>query len=612
MLSGVSKTKCDSDTNSPLEDDLTDDEGGSLLLYQDEDINTVQIDHESRVSRLLSPGRSVRILINEAGKSNEGLANTSKKYIVYTILLTDLQGDEIQTRRRYSDFESLRDILIRVFPLVVIPPIPPKNYFSLHMLNGFVGSTPSGHNITASNGLANVSGADSPPMTGPSYSYINSNYLNKSRLIEHRKRLLANFLNNCLLIPQIRKLDFFAKFLDPSSNWSDEIKFIGSQLPKSVYQLNPENGLRTDPIYASLPLPLSNHTISLPFLNSLTNKLFALKKNHSGSSTNATESQLSTQASSTLAETSDSPIVTQTSEKTTDVGNKSTNQNSVVNKSHLDEINKRILSNYVGLTNDYVELGAYLNSFSTIFADTANVGYAKESQENEFKVDIIFDRIGLAFDNSLSTINHLISELETKFSEPLGESVKYTSVFESTKRFEARKIKQRNLIDWEIREKKKELADSLRAEMEVGRIERGIQTQSLNKSPAYSLGTSQNLFIPEKSSSKTRFLPSIGSMKKITKYVSDIMDQNPELTRKQRITQLQERIGILEKCQQVMMQDISYIADELNQNAENFRKNELKLMFQILLNYNRIFITWAKRNIEVWEEAKDEIAKLHQ
>ncbi|KAM9916565.1 hypothetical protein OXX80_013574, partial [Metschnikowia pulcherrima] len=145
-------------------------------------------------------------------------------------------------------------------------------------------------------------------------------------------------------------------------------------------------------------------------------------------------------------------------------------------------------------------------------------------------------RIGSAYDNSLNTINTLISELETKFSEPLGEAVKYTSVFESTRRFKAKKEKQSKLIDWELSEKKKELADGLRAEMEVSKIEKGIQTQSLNKSAPYSLSASHHPVASEKQASKSRFLPGMGSMKKITKYVSDIMDQNPELTRKQRIT----------------------------------------------------------------------------
>ncbi|GEQ67019.1 hypothetical protein JCM33374_g682 [Metschnikowia sp. JCM 33374] len=535
------------DSHSPA-DDSTDEDGGSLLLYNGEDTTAIHFNHETRVSRLLSPERRVRILINEAGKSNEGLANASKKYIVYTIKLTDSVSDDIQTRRRYSDFESLRDILTRIFPLVVIPPIPPKNYFSLNVLNGFVGSAPGSNAISTngsstSNGPTSVSGSDSPPNNGPSYSYINSKYLNKSRLIEHRKRLLANFLNNCLSIPEIRRLDFFAKFLDPTSNWSDEVNLISSQLPKSVYQSNPENGLNTDPIYSSLPIPVSNHAISLPFSNSLTSKFFSSKKAYLGSPSNPpSESQLSTQASTTSAETSDSPFTAQTSEINNDLPNRASFQSSVVNKSQMDEINKRIMSNYIGLTNDYIELGAFLNSFSMILADTTQSGYDQGSQKDDSKVDLIFDRIGLAYDNSLSTINFLISELETKFSEPLGEAVKYTSVFEATKRFKDKKIKQSHLVEWELREKKKELADSLRAEMEVSKIEKGIQTQSLNKSTAYSLSASQHPVTTDKTPSKSRFLPGIGSMKKITKYVTDIMDQNPELTRKQRIIQLQERI----------------------------------------------------------------------
>ena len=94
------------------------------------------------MTKLLKPGTKIKIQITEAGNSNEGMANLLKKYVVYTIKLVNLDNlnDDILTRRRYSDFESLRDVLTKVFPLIIIPPIPPKNYFDFSVLNGLVGS----------------------------------------------------------------------------------------------------------------------------------------------------------------------------------------------------------------------------------------------------------------------------------------------------------------------------------------------------------------------------------------------------------------------------------------------------------------------------------------
>lgn len=296
-LNNSHKEQTQNEGASPL-----DDVDESMLLYKSskldrlnnnsESFNTVNMNFESRVTKLLKPKVSVKIQITEAGNSNEGMTNSLKKYIVYTIKLVnvDNRNDEVLTRRRYSDFESLRDVLTKIFPLVIIPPIPPKNYFDFSLFNGFVGqgsigfgsnngitgsttqersmgnggvvsSAPSSATptkVNVNNNHTTVSTTNNLTSPSSSYAYINSTHLAKNKLIEHRKRLLSNFLNNCLEIKQIRQLEFFHKFLDPNANWSDEIALIHSQLPKSIYLLNPENGLKTDAIYANLPNPSSS------------------------------------------------------------------------------------------------------------------------------------------------------------------------------------------------------------------------------------------------------------------------------------------------------------------------------------------------------------------
>lgn len=591
---GTNGHAIDSGSASPENAQDEDDDDESLLLYRNdrEQFNTIQINYESRVTKLLSPDSNARIHISEAGKSNEGLANSLKKYIVYTIkLINDNAKEEIQTRRRYSDFESLRDVLTRVFPLVIIPPIPPKNYFSLNVLNGLVGSNMSTNGAAppANSAAAVNTESTSGNGLGTSYSYINSNHLNKNRLVEHRKRLLSNFLNNCLHITQIRNLEFFAKFLDPSANWSDEIALISSQLPKSVYQLNPENGLKSDALYAELPLPISNHAIKIPFLR-------PLKDN---------KKKLAQKTNQLLG--SEAPAETPPSNSTNATEVDSTNY--VVKTSHLDYINKKIMDNFIGLSNDYVELGTVMNSFSLMLADSLKVKIGKVSEDDEVKVDVIFDKIGLAFDRSYITINALIGELETKFSEPLGEAVQYSTILYSVNKFHERKERQKDLLDSEVKEKRKELAELMRAEVEASKIENAINSQVLQNNPKYDLNAPASK-PSSKSNGKLKLFPSMNSLKKITKYVSDIIDQNPELTRKQKVVHLQTKITTLEKCQTIMLEDISYIADEMDKNFKSFHSKELKAIFQILLSYNGILVSWAKKNIEIWEEIKEEVHNL--
>lgn len=573
------------DQGSPEQDsdeDNVDDE--SMLLYRSdrEQFNTVHINYESRVTKLLSPESKAKILISEAGKSNEGMANASKKYVVYTIKLVNQENtkEEIQTRRRYSDFESLRDVLTRVYPLLLIPPIPPKNYFSLNVFNGFG----NGNGNSPSSGPSDSPNDSSNPT---SYTYINSKHLNKNKLVEHRKRLLSNFLNNCLAIPQVRNFEFFAKFLDPSANWSDEIDFISSQLPKSIYQLNPENGLKTSDIYSSLPLPSTQHGLSFQFLKPL--------KNNSKFIANTTSRFLGTGNETSDQQqngTQDQGLPTETSDA----------RSMKFKTSSLDNINKKIMENFIGLSNDYVELGSALNSFSLMLADSLKSRVGKNTEDEDAKLDMIVDKIGVAFDRSYIAINALVSELETKFSEPLGEAVQYDAILRSVNRFQARKTKQKEVIDQELQDKRKEISQLSKVNPPNGQNGHNIpQPVSSNDDQAtQASGRSEKLGL----------FPNMGSLKKITKYVTDIIDQNPEETKRSRIDYLQKKIVLLENCQTIMLQDIAFITSELEKNTKRFQNRELKTIFQILLSYNSILMSWAKKTIDIWEEIKEEIEAL--
>ena len=84
-------------TNNNTNNDEDDDD--SILLYNSNNQNdsksglnkdtfkSIQINYESRVTRLLRPNSNVRMQISKAGNSNEGMINTLKTYIVYSIQL---------------------------------------------------------------------------------------------------------------------------------------------------------------------------------------------------------------------------------------------------------------------------------------------------------------------------------------------------------------------------------------------------------------------------------------------------------------------------------------------------------------------------------------------
>ncbi|KAI5966116.1 ATG20 [Candida margitis] len=744
-LSSFSQLHLNNSSQQPNEElsKSSDEVDESMLLYKtsnkldksnskhNESFNTVNMNFESRVTKLLKPKIRVKIQITEAGKSNEGMNNSSKKYIVYTIKLVNLdaKNDEILTRRRYSDFESLRDVLTKIFPLVIIPPIPPKNYFDFSVFNGFVGQgsigfgTNNGGGVgvggggigqdrsigglgSASSGAAAATAAANANVntshattsstnnfSNPaSYAYINSNHLAKNQLVEHRKRLLSNFLNNCLEIKQIRNLEFFHKFLDPNANWSDEIALIQNQLPKSIYLSNPENGLKTDAIYANLPNPSSSKNTMSFFkdngkrITKKTNKLI-------GNSISSSASTIAAEATG-VAPTPDTTA--------TEALQKKKQSEYIVDTSGLDEVNKRIMTNFMGLSNDYAELGSMFNSFSLMFSETfssssrseeeggggrrgsgiANtsdddggvatttsaavavtsnqrVGQDKSNDhDDDDELNFIFDKIGQCFDRSYIAINSLIGDLETQFSEPLGEAVQYTQILHYITKYQSRKLTQKQMLDDDVKYKRKELNQLLKIEQEAGMVEHAIRHQhSSNNSHSHSNNTNNdstkskfdlnggnaatsasaatstnayksapngtpitngassnnsNATSPTSSASGGGAglfkLPSF-KFKKLTRYVSEIIDQNPQQTRRTKIHELTDKIGVLEKCQDIMLADLSFIYDEIDKNLQQFQIHQLKMIYEILLYYNQVLIGWAKKNIEIWQDVKDEIIK---
>lgn len=131
------------------------------------------------------------ILITDAGKNHEGGGN----FIVYTIRTavrrfsqqrircgTDSSHQDLEVRRRYSEFASLRQTLVNLHPTLVVPPIPEK-----HSVADYAAKPTKAKEDTA--------------------------------IIELRKRMLAVFLNRCRRMKEIREDGVWWRFLDPNVSW---------------------------------------------------------------------------------------------------------------------------------------------------------------------------------------------------------------------------------------------------------------------------------------------------------------------------------------------------------------------------------------------------------
>lgn len=188
---------------------------------------------------------SKKAQILEASKVSEGQGRT---YIAYAIKYKDSV-----VKRRYSDFESLRKVLVKLFPMTLIPPIPEKQSLKSY-----------GKAITHSktNYLLPMESGDSVDL---SLSVINGPVTsNDEKLIRHRIRMLTSFLNRLLRNEEIMKTSIVYDFLDPNNkNWNDLItsSLTISSLPKSVLQCNPIDPTNTTKAHTYLPIPSSSNQL---------------------------------------------------------------------------------------------------------------------------------------------------------------------------------------------------------------------------------------------------------------------------------------------------------------------------------------------------------------
>lgn len=172
----------------------------------------------SKIASLIHEDISIKVI------STEKLVSSSS-VIVYCIelrLKSTPPGSGIIVKRRYSEFKSLRDNLMRLFPTLIIPPIPQKHTLLTYL-------------ITSLNNNEEIS------------------------IIETRKRLFECFLNDLILHsnPRIRDCLILHKFLDPNYEmcWENALNEPPITLiPDNLLLANPINPINQNGLYSLLPV----------------------------------------------------------------------------------------------------------------------------------------------------------------------------------------------------------------------------------------------------------------------------------------------------------------------------------------------------------------------
>ncbi|KIJ55351.1 hypothetical protein M422DRAFT_23949 [Sphaerobolus stellatus SS14] len=182
----------------------------------------------------LHSGEDVEIHIVEAVKTTEG-SNTA--YIAYVI-----RTGNFEARRRYSEFESLRNGLVKLYPTVIIPPIPSKQ-------------------------------------TIGDYAVKQTKAKEDAAMISRRKRMLQTFLNRVARHPILSHELIFHKFLDGNTSWSEVLHSAPlSLLPKNILKAPAHDPTDlSNPAYNALPVPSVAQSLRHPDQRFLDSEAFTNK-----------------------------------------------------------------------------------------------------------------------------------------------------------------------------------------------------------------------------------------------------------------------------------------------------------------------------------------------
>ncbi|KAJ1934489.1 Sorting nexin, cytoplasm-to-vacuole targeting pathway/endosomal sorting, partial [Kickxella alabastrina] len=128
----------------------------------------------------------------------EKLTENGSTFIAYTI-----QFGDYEVKRRYSEFESLRSLLCRLYPTFIVPPIPEK------------------HSLTQ-------------------YAVLQKRAKEDQYIIGRRKRMLEHFLNHLVEHPILSSEHILHRFLENGASWTEVLHSpIITGLPRSPLHSSP-------------------------------------------------------------------------------------------------------------------------------------------------------------------------------------------------------------------------------------------------------------------------------------------------------------------------------------------------------------------------------------
>ncbi|GAB7360104.1 hypothetical protein MBLNU230_g7868t1 [Neophaeotheca triangularis] len=551
--------------------------------------------YDSRIEQMLYEFPDQDIHIVHAGKNTEG----GGSHIAYAI-----RTGEIEVRRRYSEFASLRATLVSLHPTLIIPPIPEKHSFS-------------------------------------DYAAKPTKAKEDAGIIELRQRMLTTFLNRCRRMKAVREDGVFWRFLDPNSSWDG---VLHSHPAASV----PKNSLKAPPLDPANPTP-GHQWLPIPSQSAKLRSSSSASVESSGTPTSPPAQNTMPSAASHTTPQIQYARFPPTSQELTESEldpyfsgfENSTKELETLLTGSMEKVNQRLLRHLHSLGDDLMDLGGRYNAFS-LSEQSASVAHAIE-------------KTGQACDFTYIQSRDMSTSLSAGFAEPMRESAQFAGVVRSVLKYRVLKRVQEEMTRDELEKKKTTLDQLERSELEAKRIDQYMSSSGMNNMPRRSASSGSNRERPfqpreedntsvdsdfpqntsqqtpsaqQGSASETYSSPaspptspsqhkrgaSTGVTSKLfgrlTHAIQGVTDQDPERARRDQLGKTKESLGQLEQALEVSEKDVRDASTGVMGDLRRFQGDKEADLRKYMLNFARAHIEWSKRSLESWEEAKGEINKI--
>lgn len=530
--------------------------------------------YDSRIEQILYENPKLSIIITDAGKSIE----SGGRYIVYTIKTGDLE-----VRRRYSEFASLRDALTRLHPTLIVPPIPEKH-------------------------------------TMADYAANPTNAKQDQQIIDLRKRMLAVFLNRCRRMDEIRTDGVWWRFLDPNASWSEVLhSHPVASIPKSILKAPPLNPANPTPAHNYLPVPAASAKLKT---------VAGTNHDHSSGHIQAGPHAFGRfpPEGHNLDEQELDPYFISYESSIKELEQLLTGP--------MEKVNRRTLSHLSSLAADLCELGSVYNAFA-VSEQAPSLGPAIErigqaADLSYIATEELSGSLGASFAEPMrehaqfagvvrSVLKYRVLKRvqQDLTTEELNKKRALLDQLEQSEA-EARRIENYLSSSQQISPPPKRSTSLKESSSHQRRESSQEDTESIDSDFAsHTPSASQGL--PERSTSAPshKKMPSGNSITNkifgpIRHAVQGVVDVDPERTRRDLIGKTRESIGQLEQAQVISERDVKEASASVLKDMKRFQKDKEDDLRRYMLAYAQSQIEWAKKSKQQWEEARAEVEKIDE